>query len=284
MLLRSESTMFRQINLFFGSIRLVAFRRLFVFCCLILPLFGVCTALSAQEKYDIRLQLKEGDKLGIGMKINSLTTTKIPIVGKVTSNTSEEYAITLQVLGIQGGNYRIKCTVNKVDVSMKTGGIGGFDKEANQALSDALKPDELRGSSVIAVITPYFKPVQVPGDDTSKRIINLLQDAVSRAYAPQAATIDEQRKKSDGAGNSVTSTLTSVTDTKATIQGQFSEHVKDKKMALNRKGNFTYQMERKSGYPISGNISDKSTGTQKALLLNLSFQSTRRMHVTVTRR
>lgn len=284
MLLRSESTMFRQINLFFGSIRLVAFRRLFLFCCLILPLFGVCTALSAQEKYDIRLQLKEGDKLGIGMKIHSITTTTIPIVGKATFNTSEEYGITLQVLGIQGANYRVKCTVNKVNVSMKTTGIGKYEKEANQALSDALKPDELRGSSVIAIITPYFKPVQVPGDDTSKRIIDLLQDAVSRAYAPQAAAIDEQRKKSDGAGNSVTSTLTSVTDTKVTIQGQFSEHVKDKKMALNRKGNFTYQMERKSGYPTSGSISDKSTGTQKALLLNLSFQSTRRMHVTVTRR
>ena len=284
MLLRSERTMFRQINLFFGSFRLVAFRRLFVFCCLILPLFGVCTALSAQEKYDIRLQLKEGDKLGIGMKINSLTTTTIPIVGKATFNTNEEYGITLQVLGIQGANYRVKCTVNKVNVSMKTAGIGKYEKEANQALSDALKPDELRGSSVIAVLTPYFKPVQVPGDDTSKRIIDLLQDAVSRAYAPQAAAIDEQRKKSDGAGNSVTSTLTSVTDTKVTIQGQFSELVKDKKMALTRKGNFTYQMERKSGYPISGTISDKSTGTQKELLLNLSFQSTRRMHVTVTRR
>ena len=284
MLLRREGTIFRQINLFFGSIRLVASGRLLIFFCLFLPLFGVCSALSAQEKYDIRLQLKEGDKLGIGIKINSITTTKIPIVGNATFNTIEKYAITLQVLGIQGENYRIKCTVNKVDVSMKTRGIGGFDKEANQALSDALKPDELRGSSVIAVLTPYFKPVQVPGDDTSKRIINLLQDAVSRAYAPQAAAIDEQRKKSDGAGNSVTSTLTSVTDTKVTIQGQFSEHVKDKKMALNRKGNFTYQMERKSGCPISGNISDKSTGTQKELLLNLSFQSTRRMHVTVTRR
>ena len=273
--------MFRQINLFFGSIRLVAFGRLFVFCCLILPLFGVCRALSAQEKYDIRLQLKEGDKLGIGIKINSITTTKIPIVGNATFNTTEKYAITLQVLGIQGENYRIKCTVNKVDVSMKSEGVGRYEEEANQALLDALKPDELRGSSVIAVITPYFDPVQVLGNDTSKRIINLLQDAVSRAYAPQAATIDEQRKKRDGA-NSVTSTLTSVTNTKATVQGQFSEYQKEKKMSLNRKGNFTYKMERKSGCPISGNISDKSTGTQKALLLNLTFQSTRHMHVTLT--
>lgn len=281
MLLRREGTIFRQINLFFGSIRLVASGCRLIFCCLFLTLFSVSTTLSAQEKYDIRLQLKEGDKLGIGIKINSITTTKIPIVGNATFNTIEKYAITLQVLGIQGENYRIKCTVNKVDVSMKSEGVGRYEKEANQALLDALKPDELRGSSVIAVITPYFEPVQVPSGDTSKRIIELLQDAVSRAYAPQAATIDEQRKKSDGA-NSVISTLTSVTNTKATVQGQFSECLKEKKMSLNRKGNFTYKMERKSGCPISGKISDKSTGTQKALLLNLSFQSTRHMHVTLT--
>lgn len=151
-----------------------------------LLLLGVMTSVFAQEKYDLRLNLKKGQTFTYQMTLNNPMT--ISVMGQqMEIKQNQTITYTYKVLDVKDGNYLMEYNIDRVQVSSSSMGQEmnvDTDSEAKDGITTQMR--KMVNTKITQWVDAKFKPLGEPEgelvDDLVKK--GILSMSMSPAFFP----------------------------------------------------------------------------------------------------
>ena len=147
-----------------------------------LLLLGVMTSVFAQEKYDIRLNLKKGQTFTYQVTLNNPMT--ISIMGQqmeIKQNQTINY--TYKVLDVKDGNYQMEINIDRMQISSSSMGQEmnvDTDSEAKDEMTNQIR--KMVNQKVTQWVDAKLKPLGEPEGENVDNVVK--QGIISMATAP----------------------------------------------------------------------------------------------------
>lgn len=151
-----------------------------------LLLLGVMTSVFAQEKYDLRLNIKKGQTFTYQMTLNNPMT--ISVMGQqMEIKQNQTITYTYKVLDVKDGNYLMEYNIDRVQVSSSSMGQEmnvDTDSEAKDGITTQMR--KMVNTKITQWVDAKFKPLGEPEgelvDDLVKK--GILSMSMSPAFFP----------------------------------------------------------------------------------------------------
>lgn len=151
-----------------------------------LLLLGVMTSVFAQEKYDLRLNLKKGQTFTYQMTLNNPMT--ISVMGQqMEIKQNQTITYTYKVLDVKDGSYLMEYNIDRVQVSSSSMGQEmnvDTDSEAKDGITTQMR--KMVNTKITQWVDAKFKPLGEPEgelvDDLVKK--GILSMSMSPAFFP----------------------------------------------------------------------------------------------------